>query len=290
MHPHRGSVLVTGAAGRIGGVTVSHLTSQGWVVTALDGDFPGDLVAHRIIRGDARDEELVREALQGVDHVVHLAALPHPAAGRPREVFEVNVLSTFTVLVWAAELGVRSAVIASSINASGIPLNHHDVSPAYFPLDEDLPVDLDDWYSLSKQTDENTARMVSRRWAMPVVALRFPFTHTAEGLREHRRACIADPRIGAREGWSYLDVRDAARAIEAGLLHASAGATVVHVCAPDTLLSEPTERMLDRWQPAVPRRASFPGRTAPVSAERASKLLGFRAAYPLAPEPASQKD
>jgi nucleoside-diphosphate-sugar epimerase len=108
-------------------------------------------------------------------------------------------------------------VIASSINAYGGPFNSHDVRPAYYPLDERLPADLDDPYSLSKFTDERTAEMAARHWGTDIIALRFPMTAPQEVLLEHAAQATEDLAHGATEGWSYLDVRDAARAIELSL-------------------------------------------------------------------------
>ncbi|WP_286346197.1 NAD-dependent epimerase/dehydratase family protein [Frondihabitans sucicola] len=157
-------VLVTGAAGEIGTAATAELVEHGIAVTALSlaGPFPPG--ADRIVVGDATSPTDVAEALDGVDGVVHLAAIPHPTLGTPLEVYRTNVTATFNVLSSAGALGVPRAVIASSINAFGVPMNAHGPMPAYFPLDEELPVDLEDAYSLSKHSDESTSRMAWRRW------------------------------------------------------------------------------------------------------------------------------
>src|SRR5206468_7349833 len=115
----------------------------------------------------------------------HLAAIPSPELAPWPEVFADNVTSTFNVLSAAGEAGVRRMMLASSINASGVPMNSHDVRPAYYPFDEDLPTDIDDPYSLSKAVDEQTARMVARHWGADVVAVRFPLTVEWDRLLEH---------------------------------------------------------------------------------------------------------
>jgi len=146
-------------------------------------------------------------------------------------VYRTNVNATFNVLSQVGQRGVRRASIASSINAFGVPLNHHDVTPAYFPIDEDIPTDIDDWYSLSKRSDELTAAMVARHWGTTVVALRFPLVKSADELRRHARRLATDPRQAMREGWAHLDVRDAARALLAGLTAPLIGAHVLLVAA-----------------------------------------------------------
>jgi nucleoside-diphosphate-sugar epimerase len=268
-------VLVTGAAGGIGHETVRDLVAHGSAVTALDiaGTLPPE--ADRHVHGDAGDPTVVGAALADVDAVVHLAAIPHPSLGTPEHVYRTNVTATFTVLATAGEAGVRRAVIASSINASGIPFNPHDIAPAYYPIDEDLPVDIADAYSLSKNADERTAAMAHRTWGIDVVALRFPLTKDEPTLREVAAVTARDPAHTVREGWSYLDVRDAARAIRLALVVELAGAHVVGLGAEDTLLDADTEVLLGRWAPGVPHRRPMPGRTAAVDVTRARELLGF---------------
>ena len=76
-------VLVTGSAGFIGGYVVQELLDQGWDVVGLDNyskygpvthEFSGD--AHfRMVEGDASDSALVRDLLDGCDHLIAGAAL-----------------------------------------------------------------------------------------------------------------------------------------------------------------------------------------------------------------------
>lgn len=281
-------VLVTGAEGRIGSATCARLTDLGARVTAfsLPSDDAPEVAAERVLHGDTRDAGAVADAFEGVELVVHLAAIPSPDLADWTTVFSTNVVSTFTVLAQAGERGVRRAVIASSINAYGGPYNSHDVRPAYYPLDERLPADLDDPYSLSKFTDERTAEMAARHWGTDVIALRFPLTAPQEVLLEHAARSAADLDHGATEGWSYLDVRDAARAVELSLLSSARGAHAVFVAADETAVPFPTDDLLDRYAVGVPRLRAFPGREVPIDLTRARTLLGFRAEHLLPVDPA----
>lgn len=207
------------------------LTERGVAVTALSLDYPDGFTADRVLTASAMDERAVVTALEGVDAVVHLAAIPHRDLGTPHDVYVTNVTSTFTVLAHAAERGVPRAVVASSINAFGVPLNPHDVLPLYFPIDEEIPTDLADWYSLSKRSDELTAAMVARRWGMAVVAFRFPRVDTEAALHVAARRSAERPEDAVREGWSYLDLRDAAEAVYLGLVAPLDGAVVLGLSA-----------------------------------------------------------
>lgn len=282
MNPLNGRrVLVTGAAGRIGLMTVQHLTELGARVTALSNVEHPDLKADRVLIGDTRSEADVARALEGAEYVVHLAALAHPSAGTPYDVYTINVVSTFNVLAQAGALGIRRAVIASSINATGIPFNPHEILPAYFPWDETIPGDVGDAYSLSKQNDENTARMAWRRWGIDVVAFRFPHVNTTEVLQAQADHARRDPVSGLREAWSYLDLRDSARAIELGLTAPLSGAHVFFVAAENTRAPYETEALLDAFAPDVPRLRRFIGREVPIDLTAARTVLGFQAQHEL---------
>lgn len=274
-------VLVTGAAGRIGSVTTEHLAGLGALVTALTIVEDPGLKADRVVIGDTRSEDDVATALEGADLVVHLAALAHRDSGTPYDVYTGNVVSTFNVLAQAGALGVGRAVVASSINAYGVPMNHHDVLPAYYPLDEKIPSDVDDWYSLSKQNDENTARMAWRHWGIDVVSLRFPHVNTAEVLRRQADGFRTNPSAGVREGWSYLDTRDAAYAIELGLTASLSGQHTLFVAAGTTNAPFATDDLLDAFAPGVPRLRRFPGREVPMDLTAAKTVLGFQARHEL---------
>ena len=274
-------VLVTGASGLIGHAVTALLDDLGASVTGLSANADDTVSADRVLVGDTRSEADVAEALEDVEAVVHLAALPHPSAGTPYDVYSVNVVSTFNVLAQAGEAGIRRAVVASSINAYGVPMNHHDVSPAYFPIDENIPVDVDDWYSLSKINDEQTARMAASRWGIDVVSLRFPHVNTAEVLTEFSDHHAKDPAAGMKEGWSYLDTRDAARAVVLGLTAPLTGAHRLFVAADTTIAPYATEDLLAAYAPTVPRLRRFVGREVAVDLTRARSLLGFRAEHEL---------
>jgi nucleoside-diphosphate-sugar epimerase len=277
--PRPTRVLVTGASGAIGSATTEYLVANGIAVTALSlaGPFPPG--ADRVFEGDTTSIEDVARAFDDVDAVVHLAAIPHPNLGTPQKVFSTNVVSTFTVLAQAGEQNISRAVIASSINAIGYPFNRHRPKPAYFPLDEAMPPDAEDAYSLSKIVDEATARMAARRWGMDVVALRFPFVGQGERLLERSRHVRSKPADYVAEGWAYLDLRDATRAVLLSLLAPVNGCEVIGLSAPDTLLDVPTADALAEFAPGVPVRAEIVGRSAAIDTSRAKSILGFVPAH-----------
>ncbi len=118
-------VLVTGATGAVGPRVVSALMEAGCSVRTLSLDAPPtsawpDGVDVRL--GDVTDMATVQRAMQGVDAVVHLAALVHIVNPLPelREKYErINVGGTAMVADMAVQAGVKRMVLASTIAVYG---------------------------------------------------------------------------------------------------------------------------------------------------------------------------
>lgn len=270
-------VLVTGADGQVARAVSERLLGEGYEVTALSLRYHTEHPADRVLTGDTTSIADVARALEGADAVAHFAAIPHPSLGTPYEVFRVNTDSTFNVLSQAGERGIRRAVIASSINAIGYPNNPHDVMPPRFPLDEAVAPDIADAYSLSKLVDERTAAFAHRRWGIDVIALRFPLVKWPHVLREVQEEVRADPSRMSREGWSYITMADAARAVQYALETTRSGAHAIGVSAKDILLDELSADLVRRYAPGVPLLAPVSGNGTLVDTHLARVILGFEA-------------
>jgi nucleoside-diphosphate-sugar epimerase len=118
-------ILVTGATGAVGPRVVSALMEAGYGVRALALDaapaevWPTGVDLHL---GDVTDMATVRRTMQGVDSVVHLAAILHILNPPPelREKYErINVGGTTTVVDEAVKAGVKRIVLASTIAVYG---------------------------------------------------------------------------------------------------------------------------------------------------------------------------
>ena len=106
-------VLVTGGAGYVGSVLVPKLVNKGYQVRVLDWlMFPGGLneIENKIelIKGDIRDTNILRRSLEGVDAVIHLAAISNdPCSELDHELTtQVNLDATRDLLRISKELGV----------------------------------------------------------------------------------------------------------------------------------------------------------------------------------------
>ncbi|ASI98365.1 NAD-dependent epimerase/dehydratase family protein [Thermococcus celer] len=123
-------VLVTGGAGFIGSHLVDALMESGHDVRVLDDLSAGSLdnvkrwmnhEGFEFIRGDMRDVETVRKAVDGVEAVFHLAANPEVRIGSqsPELLYETNVLITHNLLSAMKDSGVKYLVFTSSSTVYG---------------------------------------------------------------------------------------------------------------------------------------------------------------------------
>jgi dTDP-4-dehydrorhamnose reductase len=189
--PH---VTVTGAAGRIGHAIASLLPAH-WDVRGTDlkaGERVGAL--------DVRDLEACRRAFTGVDAVIHLAAVPDPAASW-QLLLPTNVIGAYNVAQAAADRGVRRLVLASSLHSvSGAPDGTQSRSD-----DQPRPGNL---YGATKAWAEALGAWIAATTTTSVVALRIGYF--AE-LRPDMRTVVA------REASAWLSPRDAAELVRAAV-------------------------------------------------------------------------
>jgi UDP-N-acetylglucosamine 4-epimerase len=174
--------LVTGVAGFIGSNLLETLLGLGQQVVGLDDLSTGrrenlELVRAavggdawsrcRFIEGDIRSLDVCREAAEGVDYVLHQAALgsvPRSIA-RPIDTNAVNVDGFLNVLVAARDAKVRQLVYASSSSVYG---DH----PALPKVEEQTGRPLSP-YAITKAANELYADVFGRQYGMRIAGLRY---------------------------------------------------------------------------------------------------------------------
>jgi UDP-glucose 4-epimerase len=161
-------VLVTGAAGFIGGHVVAALQSAGASVRVVDLK-PFSRPGVESVQGDLTDPAVVERALEpGFDAVVHLAAATSVllSVQRPALTTATNVTATASLLERSREVGVKSFVFAST-NAVAGPV------PVGTPINEKIVLRPLTPYGATKAAAEMLMTAYTASYGVRCVALRF---------------------------------------------------------------------------------------------------------------------
>lgn len=166
-------ILVTGCAGRVGSAAGADLIGAGHHVIGIDIREPDDDPPFDFRLCDLTQEGAIEPHLQGIDAVLHLAAIPAPRLGTPPAIFDLNCSGTFRLFQACADTDVHHVVVASSINAIGYFFGTVPFELDYLPADEDHPKSTSDAYSFSKQITEDIGAYFARREQISNACLRF---------------------------------------------------------------------------------------------------------------------
>jgi len=165
--------LVTGGAGFIGSHLAEALLRGGASVRVADNLSTGHrenlepLGGVEFLEGDLADEAFARRAVEGMDYVLHQAAIPSV----PRSVSDPitsnrsNIDATLNVLVAARDAGVRRVVYAGSSSAYG--------DTPTLPKREDMPTAPLSPYALQKLVGEQYARLFTALYGLETVTVRY---------------------------------------------------------------------------------------------------------------------
>tara|TARA_B110000444_G_C18755609_1_gene554973 strand:+ start:61 stop:1035 length:975 start_codon:yes stop_codon:yes gene_type:complete len=184
-------ILITGATGFIGSHLAEFLTEKGFSVVAFDryninndygwlnkSKYKSDI---EFILGDIRDYDSVINAMQGVDAVMHLAALcgiPYSYVS-PMAYLRTNIEGTMNILNAGKTLNTPEIIITSTSETYG--------SAQYIPINEKHPLVGQSPYSASKISADQLAISYFRSFNLPIKIIR-PFN--AYGPRQSLRAVI----------------------------------------------------------------------------------------------------
>jgi len=166
--------LVTGGAGFIGSNTVGELLELGHEVRILDNFSTGKrenisdfLDKIDLFEGDIGDMNLVKKSVDGVDYVLHLAALPSVprSLDDPVSTNRVNVSGTLNLLKASKDAGVKRFVFSSSSSVYGN-------SPGLPRKEEMIPNPLSP-YAVSKLAAEYYCKVFYSIFNLEVVVLRY---------------------------------------------------------------------------------------------------------------------
>jgi UDP-glucose 4-epimerase len=169
------AIFVTGAGGFLGQMLVNDLIAQGKQVLAFDFNSPKDEILAQwkdkaeFRQGDIRDTKLIGDLIAesgSSDPVIHLAGVLTAGCDRdPQAAMAVNIGGTYNVLEGALKQGKRRVVFASTIGVYGRGLPQ--------PITEDMKLEPDGWYGLTKLTAEQLGLLYVRRSGLDFRAVRF---------------------------------------------------------------------------------------------------------------------
>jgi len=171
-------VLVIGGAGFIGSHVVSELLQTDVEQVVVYDNLTRGKISNlkeslddsrcRIFPdgGDIRDTDVLERAMQGIDGVVHLAAmwLLH-CKDYPRTAFDVNIAGTFNVLEACVQNGVKRLIYSSSASVYGDAVE--------VPMTEDHPFNNRNFYGATKIAGEAMCRAFHDRYGLSYVGLRY---------------------------------------------------------------------------------------------------------------------
>lgn len=271
-------VAVTGGSGKLGRAVVAELVEHGHDVLNLDL-VPPRVTLAPYTRVDLTDYGQTVAALtavddrhDGVDAVVHLAAIPGPGVATNATTFANNVPATYNVFAAARAAGIRTVVWASSETLLGLPFT---TPPPYIPVDEEYAARPETTYALGKHLDEAMAAQFCR-WDPHLTMIGLRFSNVMEPADYAAFPGFdADPRLRSWNLWSYIDARDGAQAVRLALDYRVPGLEVFIIANADTVMTTPTSDLARAVFPDVPVQHELGRHETLLSIDKARRLLGY---------------
>jgi len=292
-------ILVTGGCGLIGSTTIDQLLREDVAkIVIYDNLVRGSMhnVAEilkdkrvELVKADIRDVDAIRRASEGMDAVIHMAAIRITAcADNPREAMEVMCNGSFNVVEAAHLAGVKKIVAASTASIYGL-------ADSFPTTEKDHPYNNRTWYGASKIMLEGLLRSFNDMYGTDYVAFRYfnvygprmdiHGKYTEVLIRWMERIDAGLPPLILGDGKTSMDfiyIEDIARANVAGLKSDVSDEVFNVASSVETTLNDLAEALMrvmgkkltpeygpERKVNAVPRRLA--------STEKAKRLLGWEA-------------
>jgi uronate dehydrogenase len=214
------TILITGAAGRIGSMLRPRLARPGRTLRLLDVSEMTAGPGEEVIRASVTDLAAMTQACRGAAAVIHLAGIATEAPWQ--QILDVNIHGTYVAFEAARRGGASRVIFASSNHAVGFtPRSRFPVPDYTFPAP-------DTYYGVAKVAGEGLAALYHHRYGLDAICLRiltcFEKPPTLRGLSTWLspgdagrlfEACLTAPSPGfrvvfgvsanTRGGWVSLD-------------------------------------------------------------------------------------
>jgi UDP-glucose 4-epimerase len=166
-------IIVTGGKGFIGSHLVDRLINQENNVTIIDNEsVDSNWIKYKNNKANYTsynicDYEYIKHLFKDVDYVYHLAAESRiqPTLENPILATLTNTVGTCTILQCAKEAGVKRVIYSSTSSAYGLKNK--------IPLNENMPIDCLNPYSVSKTSGEELCKMYTKLFGLETVIFRY---------------------------------------------------------------------------------------------------------------------
>ena len=263
-------VLITGAAGVLAQAIVGKLEGEAGYELVLTDMVPLE-TGHEFVAADLSDAASVEGLCEGVDQVLHVAAIHPWKPYTAQQYLDLNIKGTHNVVAEAARAGVNRLIYTSSVAAMG-----YEIAPdAPLPFSETRPCrPCDSLYSVSKHVGEQLCQLYHQTAGLNWLALR-PGTFVP---REESDPQYAVSLLGI--GVHREDVAQAhVRALRSDVVNEAVIVTAEAAFTPEDeeeLLTDAAALILRRYPAAEAIAEPLPKRLCPCySINKARELLGY---------------
>ena len=189
-------ILITGSAGHLGEALARTLQSSDHAVVSVDIE-PSPFTS---LVGSIADVELVRDAMRGVDAVLHTATLhkPHIVTHSRREFVDCNIAGTLNLLEEAVSAGVTSFIYTSTTSVFGQALRPTDGAPSAWVTEDVVPIPRN-IYGITKKAAEDLCELFHRKLGLPCLVLRTSRFFPDEDDDPAIRGTYADENVKVNE-------------------------------------------------------------------------------------------
>jgi dihydroflavonol-4-reductase len=211
-------ILVTGATGFLGRHLLEHLLHRGEKqIRVLTTSAPDWLQSYdvEVIEGSIISPEIVKVALDGVQHVYHLAGRVSRSEEEKRQMYAVHVDGTRVLCELAKVSGVRRIVLASSSGTIAVTEDGFEIPNEQWPVPIEI-ISKFPYYS-SKLYQEKTARAICKDHLQLVIVnpslLLGPGDDRLSSTQDVLKFLAGDIPATPPGGINFVDVRDVAPAL-----------------------------------------------------------------------------
>ena len=223
-------------------------------------------------------DDFSRPSLAPPDAVIHLAALARVLLEPDNATFTPNVTSTYNGVEAACKLGIKKIILASSETVYGACFGQGERAQFdSFPLTEDMDVNPEDSYALSKLCGERIARTFARRFpGTDIYVLRIGNVVEPHEYARDFPAYLADPTLRFRNAWSYIDARDLGQICDRALQMSGLSFQIFNATNDTITTRESAKEVLKKYAPNTPVTRELGEFEAPLANKKIREVLGFK--------------